>query len=194
MQMEKSQQWYIDGLRKGDKKSFQALFDQWYEPLCRYGIQQTGNPEEAEEIVQDVFVKLWMKREKLSIDTSIKSYLYRMVLNSIINRSQHQKVRMQHKADMVFQQKESESPAHAFAAAEVEMLAMQAIENMPEKRRQVYEFSRVHGLKYSEIAEKMGISVKTVEVHLSKALEQLRFHLKDYLMLLLILLNFIRME
>jgi RNA polymerase sigma-70 factor (ECF subfamily) len=185
--MEKVHALWLDGLRAGNEKIFQEIFNTYYEPLCRFSLNRLENQEEAEELVQDVFVKLWIKREELLIQQSLKAYLYRMVQNRIINRSEHNKIRKIHQQHVLSNQHENSVSENDFHEEELNNLAAMAVESMPEKRRQVYELSRKKGLKYSEIAEKMGISVKTVEVHLGKALDHMRVYLKDYLVVLVYL-------
>ena len=172
---------YIEGLQRGDKKVFGELFNAFYEPLCRYCLQKGMGRESAEEIVQDVFVKIWIRRESLKVNTSISAYLYRMVLNTLINQKKHQSVRADYQAHVLAFRPLDADQGQAGAENEIRRLAADAVAGMPEKRRMVYELSRKEGLKYSEIATAMGISVKTVEAHLSAALEHMRRHLKDYL-------------
>jgi RNA polymerase sigma-70 factor, ECF subfamily len=172
---------WLEGLKSGNEKIFQEIFNAYYEPLCRFSLNRIESKEDAEEIVQDVFVKLWIKREELMIQQSLKSYLYRMVQNRIINQSDHHKIRKIHQQYVLSNQPEYFASENDFHEEELNSLAARAVASMPEKRRQVYELSRKKGLKYSEIAEKMGISIKTVEVHLSKALDHMRVYLKDYL-------------
>jgi RNA polymerase sigma-70 factor, ECF subfamily len=183
-EMEEEHALWLEGLRSGNEKIFQDIFNAYYEPLCRFSLNRIESKEEAEEIVQDVFVKLWIKREDLVIQQSLKSYLYRMVQNRIINRSEHRKIRKIHQQHVLSNPPEHFASENDFHEEELNNLAAKAEKTMPEKRRQVYELSRKKGLKYSEIAEKMGISIKTVEVHLSKALDHMRVYLKDYLVAL----------
>ncbi len=185
--MESEKIHHIEGLKNGDRKIFEEIFNTWYEPLSRYCIIRTGNQEEAEEIVQDIFVKLWIKREELTITTSLKSYLYRMALNKIINHQEHLKVRLSHQEHEMAKSNSSDSYGSDIHQKEIQSLVALGVDDMPPKRRMVYEYSRKEGLTYAEIAGKMNISVKTVEAHLSAALEHLRKYLKDYLVPLLLL-------
>lgn len=172
---------YIDGLKAGDRQVFSQIFDAHYEALCRYAVQRTHSQELAEELVQDIFVKLWIRRKNLTIQSSISAYLYRATLNAIINHQKHKEVQAAHRAHTIALHKDTFEPSSTIAEKEIQLLAAQAIEKMPPKRKEVYELSRHDGLKYAEIAEKMDISIKTVEVHLSKALQHMRNELKDYL-------------
>ncbi len=179
--MEKDQARLIQGLKAGNQNVFKEIFDYYYEPLTKYCYLRMNSADDAEELVQDIFVKLWQKRASLQINISLKAYLYRTALNRIINYQDHLRVRREHESHVKHSSSETIEPSEELQAAEIQFLVQEVISNMPEKRRVVYEMSRRDGLKYAEIAEKLGVSVKTVEAHLSKALEQLRQQLKDYL-------------
>lgn len=170
----------IRKLQSGDRKAFQDIFDRYYEPICLYCIKRIGSREEAEEITQDIFVKLWIKRNELNINISLKAYLYRTAMNRIINRNEHLQIRYIHQ-QYTRSGQAPETAANELQEKEIQFLVAETIDAMPEKRRQIYLMSRQDGLKYKEIADKLEVSVKTVEAHLSKALEQLRASLKDYL-------------
>ncbi len=170
----------IQSLQAGDRKAFKDIFERYYESLCRYCMLRIGSREEAEEIVQDIFVKLWTKRSELNIHTSLRAYLYRTAMNKIINRNEHMQIRHIHQ-QYVKSDPDQVADSDLLHEKEIQFLAAETIESMPEKRRQVYLMSRQEGLKYIEIADRLTVSVKTVEAHLSKALEQLRASLKDYM-------------
>lgn len=179
--MENNHDHLIRGLRAGNRQVFEEIFNTWYDPLVRYCIQRLYNQEDAEEIVQDIFIKLWVRREELNYSPSIKSYLYRTALNRIINFKEHQQVRNAHRTHVLAASNYADGDSSSINAKEIQWLAAEAVNGMPKKRKMVYELSRRDGLSYAEIAEKMGVSVKTVEAHLTAALMQLRTHLKDYL-------------
>ncbi len=179
--MQEKNEHYIKGLQSGDKQVFGELFGAYYEPLCRFCMQRGCSRDTAEEIVQEIFVKLWVKRKSIKVSTSINAYLYRMALNTIINQKKHLEVKALHRARVMDFQVTDTNYFQGMEEKEISRLASEAVASMPEKRRMVYELSRGEGLKYSEIAQAMGISVKTVEVHLSAALKHMRKQLKDYL-------------
>lgn len=95
-QMKQDQHKYIKGLKSGDQKVFGELFQAYYEPLCRYCMRVIPDQDEAEEIVQEMFVNLWSKRDEINIGVSLNAYLYRMVMNRAINYSNHLKIRKSH--------------------------------------------------------------------------------------------------
>jgi RNA polymerase sigma-70 factor (ECF subfamily) len=179
--MNNDQAHLITGLREGNRQVYKEIFDSYYVPLCHYCMQRIYSQEDAEEIVQDIFVKLWVKRAELSIIISLRAYLYRTALNRIINYGEHLKVRKTHQENLLSSEIGYSQDGSLFAQKEIQLLAAQAVSSMPEKRKQVYELSRTEGLKYTEIADRLNVSVKTVEAHLTKALEHMRLHLRDYL-------------
>jgi RNA polymerase sigma-70 factor, ECF subfamily len=179
--MKQDQLTYINGLKAGDKKVFGELFHTYYEPLCRYCLRLIPDQEEAEEIVQEVFVNLWSKRNEINIGVSLNAYLYRTVMNRAINFNNHLKIKKNHQEWAQSVDNELVNQHDTLMHDELQALYDTAVANMPDKRREVFELSRKEGLKYAEIAERLSISVKTVEAHLSKALDDLRHHLSDYL-------------
>ncbi|MBC7776558.1 MAG: RNA polymerase sigma-70 factor, partial [Phycisphaerae bacterium] len=176
--------------RLSDEKAFDALFRAWYTPLVRYAFSFTeGDQDEAEELVQDAFVKLWGQRETLEFQNSVKAYLYRMVHNQALNRLRAQRTHeryTQHHARQMAQ--EHESPQDD---PELQQRFRKVLDALPAQCRHVFELSRFEALKYREIADQLGISIKTVETHMGKALRILRLELADYLTMLLALIKFI---
>ncbi len=179
----------IPKLRKGDEAVFEMAFREYYERLCNYANTIVKDMPESEEIVQGTFLTLWEKREEIEIHTSVKSYLYRSVHNTCLNRIKHQKVKQDH-YDYCQSMPEATdiSASQQLIGKELELKINAAVEQMPDQCRKVFELSRFEELTYSEIAEKLEISIKTVEKHKMKALRILREELKDYLPLLLMIL------
>ncbi len=175
-------------LQAGDHAAYERLFVLWHEPLCRYACSILRNMDEAEEVVQRTFCKLWDSRNTLEIRTSIKSYLYRMVHNQCLNRIQQLKTRAGHHEQYAYTVPDSSgSAAGKVIAGELEQQIMEAVAALPPQCKRVFELSRYKQLSYAEIAAEMSISTNTVENHLSKALRLLRENLKDYLPLVVIL-------
>ncbi|MBE0661110.1 MAG: RNA polymerase sigma-70 factor [Bacteroidales bacterium] len=184
--MENIQEKLITGLREGDKKVFNGIFNAYYAPLCRYCTRIVYDVVIAEEIVQDLFCKLWIKRDELEIETSLKAYLYRAVLNHSLNYLNHRKTEEKYRQYVGFQiQGNLANPGELLEEQDVQRILSLAILQMPEKRRLIFEMSRQEEMKYSEIAEKLNISVKTVESQISKALEYLRKIFSEILGLIL---------
>lgn len=177
-------------LKTGDITAFEMLFRTYYQPLCNYAYTFVQNRDEAEEIVQSTFLSVWEKRENLEIRTAVKPYLYAMVRNACLNVLKHEKIKQQHAAvELAVAEKSVESVTRTVMASELEAKIYEAMEKLPQQCRLIFKLSRFEELKYSEIAEQLDLSVKTVENQMGKALKIMREQLKDYLPLLIILMN-----
>jgi RNA polymerase sigma-70 factor (ECF subfamily) len=184
------EQQQIEALTAGDETAFEMIFRTYYQPLCSYAYTFLQDKEEAEEIVQGTFLSVWEKRDTLTIHTAVRPYLYAMVRNACLNVIKHEKIKQKHAVEEVALAPHShDSVTHAVASSELEAKIQDAMEKLPEQCRLVFKLSRFEELKYAEIAEQLDISVKTVENHMGKALKIMREQLKDYLPLLLVLMN-----
>jgi RNA polymerase sigma-70 factor (ECF subfamily) len=164
-----------------DLPSYEKLFRELFKPLCGLGIKYVGDPDEARNLVHEVFITVWEKFDTLPPDTNYKSYLFTSVRNRCLNylRDKKNHLPLEKMAESKFSEINTQ-----LETAELEKEIEMAINSLPEKCRQVFELNRMEGLKYAEIAEKLGISVKTVEAQMSKALSVLREHLKEFLTLI----------
>ena len=176
-------------MKAGDRQIFSELFNEYYEPLCRACLRYLPDQQEAEEIVQDLFVALWEKRNELNIGKSVSGYLFKSVANKALNYQMHQKIRRIYTEHVKSVTHESADSIDLVIRNELVARYETIVARMPDKRKQVFQLSRKEGLKYAEIAERMSISVKTVEVHLSKALQELRLKLRDYLPAALVIMH-----
>ncbi|MBD2753864.1 RNA polymerase sigma-70 factor [Spirosoma validum] len=181
----------IEAIRAGSERDFEAIFRQHYAPLYGYARQLLPDPDEAEEEVQAMFLALWEKRNELIITVSLKSYLFRAVHNRCLNRIKHAGVRNEHREHARYVGEATvESPVQTLIGDELADRVQAAIQKLPEQCRLVFSLSRFDELKYGEIADKLGISIKTVENQIGKALRILRTELSEYLPVLLMwLLN-----
>jgi len=179
---------FINGLRSSNEEVYEHLFRSYYERLCRYANTIVKDEDESEEIVQSTFLVLWEKRLEVDIHTSMKSYLYKMVHNTCLNKVKHNKVKQTH-SEYYLQQAEimGESASSELMSKELQNEIDIAINLMPTQCRTVFELSKVENLTYAEIADQLNISIKTVEKHKMKALRILREQLKDYLPVLFLL-------
>lgn len=171
----------VERLRNKDKKAFEIVFNQLYRPLCGYANKFLDDPEVAEEVVQEVFVKFWEKCESIAPDSSLKSYLYRSVHNTCLNHLKHIKVRDTYRQfvidQMEYAQIESTTESNQ---PELEKRIYEAIDALPPQCSRIFKLSRFEGLKYKEIAEHLGLSIKTIEVQMGKALRVLREEFKGH--------------
>jgi RNA polymerase sigma-70 factor (ECF subfamily) len=177
-------------IRSGQVPAFEMLFKTHYKPLCRYATGYLKDPDGAEELVQATFIGFWEKRHSISIDSSLKAYLYRAVRNASLNELKHEQVKQKYVAQESIQgEKYSEPADHLAIHTELESKIRAALETLPQQCRLIFTMSRFEELKYQEIADQLNLSVKTVENQMGKALKLMRIQLKDYLPLLAILMN-----
>ncbi|MEZ5082725.1 MAG: RNA polymerase sigma-70 factor [Bacteroidales bacterium] len=172
-----------------NRSDFEKLFKELYSSLCHFAYGFIYDFDNAQEIAQDVFINLWQTRETIDPKKSVKSYLFTSVKNRCLNYIRdHKKFRSQY-LDVELELEIPVEDKDIFSENERKERINQALDKLPEKCREVFELSRFDEMKYKDIAEKMDISIKTVEVHMSKALKILREELKDLVLLLLIILN-----
>ena len=178
----KQQEIQITELKEGNTKAYEALFRQWYKPLCYYAYNMLHDQDEAEDIVQKMFCKLWEIRAKMEIQTSLKSYLYRMVHNASLNEIKQMQVQT------AYHEQIAGDAITAVNLVEQSLIYKElhhqielAIKALPERCREVFLLSRMQNLSYVQIAHHMQISTNTVETQIVKALKILRTKLKDYL-------------
>ena len=177
-------------LAQRDEAAFEQMFKTHFKRLHAYAFTILRDEIQAEEMVQQVFFKLWERNENLSLTGSISSYLYRAVHNESLNYIKHQKVRSNHQLNVAYSMKnEVEHPAKKIMASELEKKIHSALNELPEQCRTIFQMSRFDELKYREIADKLGISVKTVESQMSKALRLLRVKLVDFLIFILLFIH-----
>jgi RNA polymerase sigma-70 factor, ECF subfamily len=178
-----------------DEASFEVVFRDLYQPLCRYALGFLDDADQAEEVVQDVFVRVWERRETLQVSVSMKAYLYRAVHNSALNViEKHKKNVRLEEAPMRVIHSASNEPGPGEDPRELEQAIADAVETLPAQCRRVFELSRFEEMKYREIADLLGISIKTVENQMGKALRIMRDKLAPFLPFFIgtVLLNLIQ--
>ena len=162
-------------IRQGDTGQFESLFRSSYVSLVRYAKTLIKDHDTAEEIVQDLFFRLWKDKDKLQIESSLNGYLYRAVHNRCLHHIDHNRVVEKYAREMaVMEQETNESPTDILHYRELQAKVAAILERLPEKCGKIFCMSRFEGLKYSEIAEKLSISVKTVEANMGRALKEFR--------------------
>lgn len=168
-------------LNKEDEIFFEKTFKKHFKGLTAYAYTIVKDDVMAEEIVQNMFFRLWDKRDQVSIRESVTGYLYRAVYNDSLNYLKHLKVRNAYQ-DYAVENEQHEPPAsQKVEARELEDKIRQALNELPEKCRTIFQMSRFRELKYQEIADELDVPVKTVENQMGRALRLLRMKLADYL-------------
>ncbi len=166
----------------GDYVAFEKLYKRFYYILTHYAYRYMKCPELANDMVSEVFYKLWKKRDSISVTTSLQSYLFTAVRNRCLDQ-----LRVENRVDkcddsvLIDLDSSSSTPLQHAIAEELQQKIENAIEALPKDRRKVFRMSRDNGLKYKEIADTLGISIKTVETQMGRALKFLRGELTEYI-------------
>jgi RNA polymerase sigma-70 factor (family 1) len=172
----------IDRLRKGDENAYELLFKEYYKVLTIFASKYIKDIEESKELVQELFVHIYEKRENLDINSSLKSYLFRSVHNRSINLINAKKIRekyAEHYSNTTdLKQNTIEQDVNA---SELESALHSAINDLPPKCRAIFKMNRFDGLSNHEIAEKLTLSKRTVETQISKALKILRIKIEPFM-------------
>lgn len=180
--MKRSEKKNIREIKKGNIQAFEVLFKTYYKDLCFYANHYLKDLDLAEEAVQDVFFNIWEKRSALNIKDSLKAYLYVSTRNKCLKmiRSENMATKYSNHIKHTGRQKVT-TPVDELNAKELNLLIEETIRQLPERTREIFRMNRYQGLKYQEIAEKLSISVKTVEANMGKALKLFRKNLNEYL-------------
>ncbi len=168
-------------LREGDEAAFDTIFRTWYEQLVALGDRMVRDRAAAEEIVQEVMLELWRRRDRLAADGSAQAYLFTATRNRALNYLRHLRVRAKGEPLLLPDEAASERADSGAVVSEIEAAIRGAITELPPRCREVFELSRIQGLKYGEIAQTLGVSVKAVEAQIGKALKLLRERLAPWL-------------
>jgi RNA polymerase sigma-70 factor (ECF subfamily) len=169
-------------LRTGDKNAFIGIFRSYYPELYSYAAKIVDSFEIAREIVQDAFIYLWENRNKILINTSVRSYLFKTVRNDCLDYIKHKKIEQKYiTTHLSIIRNESYSEDNLFAQKEITQILKSSVSSLPKECKKIFILSRYKDLKNKDIAKRLGISVKTVESQIGKALKLLRKNLKDYL-------------
>jgi RNA polymerase sigma-70 factor (ECF subfamily) len=165
---------FVKGLKKGDSRAYSHLVETYHHRLCTYAFELIGENDLSEDIVQNVFIKIWKYRKKLKDEIDLKNYLYKSVYNGFVDH--YRKIRPVFSLEKVhidtlgvFVQEDSES-----SLERVILLVKKEIDNLPPKCKQAFILSKQEGLTNIEIAEYLNISTKSVEGHITKAFTILR--------------------
>lgn len=171
----------LKAIKKGNIQEYELLFREYFQPLLSYAISMLKSEADAEEIVQDIFFGIWKNKKKLDIHTSFSSYLYRAVRNNCLQLLKREKRKLNYQQDQRnWNEQESLSPGEILQYNELYDKINSVVDELPENCKTIFKLNRFQGLKYSEIAVKLAISIKTVEANMTKALKHLRRHMDEY--------------
>ena len=174
-------------LRNGEEVAFKIIFDRWFKKLYYFSFRYLKSKEEAEEMVQETMLQLWVTREKLDERYPVSSYLYTIVKRLSLNRlkqiASSKSAAEHHFVNLKVTVNTTED---ALSLSELKRITAEALALMPEKQQQVYRMSRNEGLSLDEIALSLGILKNTVKKHLSEALKMIRIHFASRYYLLLV--------
>jgi RNA polymerase sigma-70 factor (family 1) len=177
-------QW-LESLRRGDAKGFEKIYNHYWAKLFSVAYNYTRSKETAQEILQEVFVSVWLKRDALPEQLHLKGYLYQAIRHKIYDHFDKQVVREQYTIHRtLYEPVIANTTEQQVAFDELNALLDQQIGELPETTRKVFVLSRIQGFTIPEIAREIQMPVKTVEYHLTKALKFLRFSLADLLILI----------
>nr|WP_319998398.1 RNA polymerase sigma-70 factor [uncultured Draconibacterium sp.] len=173
---------YLEGLKNGNEKVFRLIIDHWYSKLFNFAIGFLNNEENAKEVIQDVFLLLWEHRFQLNENTVLNAYLFTLTRNHCIDIIRREKLTLQFRKDKQDEYKRLSESYNALSdkildnifVEELQNEINNAINSLPNQCKKIFILSRQEGLKNREISEKLNLSLKTVEAHITKAIRQIR--------------------
>ena len=169
-----------------DGVAFRYLFEHYYPSLCLFAKRFIDDRETREDIVQEVFFRLWDKRKQITVTSSAQNYLLTSVRNLCLNYLHRQEVQQPFE-ESLFDQPDDEEGDRLIQLRELEEQLAQALAQLPPEYRLAFELNRMEGKSLEEVAQRMGVSTRTVERYRDKAIALLQTELKEYLPLFLLL-------
>jgi RNA polymerase sigma-70 factor (ECF subfamily) len=169
-----------------DESIFEHVFKTHFKNLYAYAYTLVKDESAAKEIVQQAFFNLWQKKDRFRSVETLPPYLYRSVHNAGLNHLSHLKVRAAYRQHHLHASETAATTPERLYQKEIEAKITEAYNELPEKSRLIFHLSRHEGLKYAEIAQKLQVSEKAVEKHMTKALKIFRLKLKEYLSCILL--------
>jgi RNA polymerase sigma-19 factor, ECF subfamily len=189
--VELNEKGFIELLQQGNEDAFKKVFIAFYEPLVNYGFTILQDEALAAEMAQTVFFNLWKNKDELKILSSLKAYLYRSLYNASMDQLRGRKHKRRYRSHILYNNPKMQSAALTSDKVELEELQKNirtALNELPNECRTIFQLSRFEGLSYASIASQLGISVKTVEAQMGKALKRLRNSLAPFLTLIILFL------
>jgi RNA polymerase sigma-70 factor, ECF subfamily len=177
-----SEDHWIELIRSGDPSVFESIFRTYYPYLCQFAYRSVESPDIAEDIVQSVFLNIWKNRREWNPQCSVRMYLYKATRNQVINYLKHKNIEKKvGLADIHSLRTDVQTPESKYIQNEYSKAIHDTIDRLPERCRLIFLMKKEDGLKYTEIAEILGISIKTVETQMVRALRYLRENLAEYI-------------
>lgn len=164
----------IELIKRDDERAMSLIFKEYYPFICGVIHRIVSDRQQAEDLAQDVFFELWKRRESLEISISLKAYLRRAGINKTLNYIRDRKIKWDDEDKLPFLASPAPDVVQKIEGDELQHYIDQVIDGLPERCRLVFKLSRFEEMTYQQIADEMGISIKTVENQMSKALRQLR--------------------
>jgi len=178
-------------LQSGDESAFQAIFHQFYVPVCKAVQRFIRDKSIVEDLAQDIFVRLWERREQINITSSLGAYLHRMAVNESLTYIRRQKKFQTNDIGDIDFKSEQHSSDEVMVGNELKDNIAAAISQLPPRCQTIFKLSRYEDMTYKQIGEQLDISVKTVENQMGKALKIMRGLLQNYLQWMILCMCFI---
>jgi len=176
----------LDRLRSGDERALDALIARYHSPLNHLVRRYVGSGDAADDVLQDVFVRIWRTRHTLVLHGSLRSYLYAAARNAAVNAVTSETARRRREALVSESDALAVEPiADAVEQAELEIAVRRALDDLPERCREVFLLCRQHGLSYPEVASALGVSLSTVKTQMGRAMAALARRLTPFLAVVL---------
>lgn len=176
----------LEKLKEGDPLGYNQLFDKYYMPLCVYSLKYCDSFQLAEDIVQDLFVKIWDEKVYMKFDNPMSPYLFKAVKNNTLQVIKKESKCQFDDIENVVNKLMEEEPLDFATLEEEKKKLFDQVEALPEKSKEVFKAIVLENMKYKEVAEQLDISVNTVKTHYARALKQLRFKLDIIILLMLV--------
>lgn len=174
----------LKNMVEGNKEAFKQIFDTYYKSIFLFVLKYVKNKEIAEDVSQEVFIKVWENKREFSSSVGLRAYLYQAAKNRAINVLEHEKVKKKHQAEALLESNKDEFFYRNLIEQETKRQLLENVKKLPPKAQKVILLS-LQGIKNQEIAERLDISVHTVKNHKAAAFNFLKIHLRDLLFLLL---------
>ncbi len=169
----------LEALKNGDHKAFEEVFFEYFDKIKKFIAMFLKSDDEAEELTQDIFVRIWVNRDSFNPSKSLNAYMYAIARNATLNLIKHKKLRLNHVAGYVIPDSGSDTEEYLFSK-DVGLLIEMLLDRMSLQKQDIYKLSQEEGLPNDEIAGRLGISRKTVENQLSIIMQELRKVIRDY--------------